>query len=397
MRIAIVSEWLAEPMGYIENLLPPALAELGHEVHLIAGALNPPFPHYNSSYEPFLGPRVTSTGHFEYRGTSLYRTPAFETPVGVFLPKVGSLLRQIQPDVVQALSASSPYTVQCVRYARRYATPLFVADHWSKSVFKPNAWRRGYYFAYRSLAGPYINRTISGCFIPSPEIRAISTGAFGISNDLVIDDALGVDTKIHHPVASLKDREERVRTRQAWGCSDEDIVCVYTGRTHTDKGPEVLARAVELARGTDPRIRAIFLGPSTEEERRALEEHDGVRVLPPVAASDLGVVYRASDLAVWPKQESTSMLDATACGLPVVVGDHVFAPERRLDARLVYRHGDEKDLARILLELTDSDLRIEIGLRHASIIHEKFSWSSIAERRSRIYGDEIRSRSIKTD
>ena len=58
MRIVLLSDWYAEQMGYAENALPKALAELGHEVHVLTSDAQPYFdsPDYAATYEPFIGP-----------------------------------------------------------------------------------------------------------------------------------------------------------------------------------------------------------------------------------------------------------------------------------------------------------------------------------------------------
>ena len=35
MKIVIVADWFSENMGYAENCLPKALAELGHDIHVV--------------------------------------------------------------------------------------------------------------------------------------------------------------------------------------------------------------------------------------------------------------------------------------------------------------------------------------------------------------------------
>jgi hypothetical protein len=57
MRIAIISDWFSEKMGYAENCLPKALASLGHEVHLITSNVQPYFnsPNYRETYDLLSG------------------------------------------------------------------------------------------------------------------------------------------------------------------------------------------------------------------------------------------------------------------------------------------------------------------------------------------------------
>ena len=77
MRIAIISDWFSEKMGYSENCLPKALAALGHEVHLVTSDAQVYFdsPFYAETYEPFIGPPVVPTGVRDHDGYVLHRLP----------------------------------------------------------------------------------------------------------------------------------------------------------------------------------------------------------------------------------------------------------------------------------------------------------------------------------
>ena len=51
-------------------------------------------------------------------------------------------------------------------------------------------------------------------------------------------------------------------------------------------------------------------------------------VNPFIALSELPRFFRSADIGIWPTQEFMSMLDAAACGLPIVVNDTLKAVER---------------------------------------------------------------------
>ena len=78
MKIVFVSRWYSEKMGYIENCLPRALAELGHEVHVVTSTAQVYFNHrfYEKSYQNYLGDRIqpAGTSHTE-GGVVLHRLP----------------------------------------------------------------------------------------------------------------------------------------------------------------------------------------------------------------------------------------------------------------------------------------------------------------------------------
>lgn len=79
------------------------------------------------------------------------------------------------------------------------------------------------------------------------------------------------------------------------------------------------------------------------------------------------------------------MLDAAACGLPIVVNDTMSAPERINGNGFAYRLNDLDDLINMLLKLQDPTTRLRLGSCGAQKIARSFSWESIAKRRLRDY------------
>jgi glycosyltransferase involved in cell wall biosynthesis len=105
---------------------------------------------------------------------------------------------------------------------------------------------------------------------------------------------------------------------------------------------------------------------------------------PFVPVQELGDFYRAADIGVWPTQESMSMLDAAACGLPIIVNDTIAAVERIDGNGLKYKLGDVDDLVRALLELGDPLARQGLGSFGAKKM-AGFNWEAIARRRLQDY------------
>jgi len=108
-------------------------------------------------------------------------------------------------------------------------------------------------------------------------------------------------------------------------------------------------------------------------------------VHPFVNLRELPRFFRAADIGVWPTQESMSMLDATACGLPIVVNNTLTARERIEGNGLSYRLNDCEDLIRVLTSLRAPERRQELGRCGAEKIRRQFGWDSIAKFRLRGY------------
>ena len=114
--------------------------------------------------------------------------------------------------------------------------------------------------------------------------------------------------------------------RGRFGLSADDIVCVYTGRFTTDKNPLALAQAIDALAEIDPRYKGLFIGDG--EQRPEIVSCRNTTVVPFMTHAGLAQHYRAADIGVWPRQESMSMIDAAASGLPIVVSNAVGEVER---------------------------------------------------------------------
>jgi glycosyltransferase involved in cell wall biosynthesis len=123
----------------------------------------------------------------------------------------------------------------------------------------------------------------------------------------------------------------------------------------------------------------LFIGHGVQAE--AIKAQPGCVVHPFVPVEELPLYYRASDIGVWPTQESTSMLDAAACGLPIVVNDTLVAVERIDGNGITYRLNDVDDMIRALLSLRDPASREKLGAVGAKRMVNEFSWTLLARRR----------------
>ena len=85
------------------------------------------------------------------------------------------------------------------------------------------------------------------------------------------------------------------------------------------------------------------------------------------------------------------MLDAAACGLPIVANDTMTAPERLEGSGLAYKLNDAEDLIRTLLKLRDPEIRNRLGSYGVQKMARDYSWESVARRRLRDYEAALRS------
>ena len=370
-------------------MLSRYLSRLGAEVHYITADL--PVYHKSqdarSAYDQFSANATMSPGTTEiYDGYTVHclgHRKVLGVPMFIGLTEK---LHEIQPDIVQLYINAGWVPLQTVAAKIRLGFKLFSAAHTTVSVFplarrpaRPWDWEWIANFVARDLPGRLVSAFIQRCYAATADCAEVATRFYGMPRSKVVIAPLGVDTDRFFPAHSADERLSRTQIRATLGFADDDLVCIYTGQFTEAKNPLVLARAVGLLRIQGNAVRGLFIGNGPQRE--ALAACDGCVVLPFKPHRELPAYYRAAEIGVWPTQESMSMLDAAACGLPIIVNDTLLARERIEGNGITYRLNDVADLAQKIRSLFDLKSRQQLGATGARRIAELFSWDSIAKRR----------------
>ena len=164
--------------------------------------------------------------------------------------------------------------------------------------------------------------------------------------------------------------------RSTMGYATGDVLCVYTGRFSIDKNPLLLATAIAMLASQGLPYHGIFVGDGPQRE--AIAKLSNTRIVAFMRHGDLADLYRAVDVAAWPRQESMSMLDAASSGLPLVVSDQMGEQGRVEGNGLTYKENSVEDMARVLRSLSSAHVRRALGTLGRSKMESHFNWSSIA-------------------
>lgn len=389
MRIAILSETFAKNMGYMGNMLPRHLARLGAEVHMVTLDLPPYYQikDFKETYQDFTGSTVMKAGATEeYDGYRLHVLAHKPLAGYMYMSGLSEKLKEIRPDVVYSMAAIGWIALQAALLKPAHGYKLFTGSHTTASVF-PLATQKNSPLhpalirnaITRGVPGRMVSLLSEKCYGATGDCADVAVRFFGVQKSKIDVCPLGVDTDMFRPLQGSAGLERRREVRARFGVRDEEILCIYTGRFSQEKNPLVLAKAVAKLQAMGEPYRALFFGNGVQlEEIRA---QSGCIPHPFVPVEELGDYFRASDIGVWPTQESTSMLDAAACGLPIVVNDTLLATERVEGNGVMYRLDDVDDMVRVLLSLKHEEVRKRLGAVGAEKMRGSFSWESIARRR----------------
>lgn len=401
MKIVFVAQWYSEKMGYSSNFLPKALAALGHDVHLITtdGQVYFNSPVYREIFEKFLGPPLTACGVKRVDGYTLHRLPHRQEGDRVFIDGLEEKLREIRPDIVQAEELICESTYQAAAAKSRMGFKMFVECHIHASVFNPvmqgrfRILKKMYWRLYRETRGRYLHARSEKCYPISTDAAEIAQKYWGFPTEKICVRSLGTDTELFCPAANGAGLKSRQQLRGQSGFGDSDIVCIYTGRLEEGKDPLCLARAVDHLTAQGGNFRALFVGDGAPAYVNRIKSCRGCVVHPFVPVQDLADLYRACDIGVWPKQESTSQLDAAACGLPLILSNRIHVHERVDGNGFLYQENDVEDLVRTLRLLTDADLRKRMGRAGVNNMRQNFSWANIARQYVQDYEAALKGKS----
>ncbi len=400
MKVVVLAETFPRNTGYFGVMFPKYLAAQGADVHLMTLDL-PPYWNVStmrSHYTDLVGRDVLVAGHTERLNGYTVHVLRHRFRFGyVYMSGLREKLRELQPDIVYSLSAIGWIALQAAIYKPRLGYSLFTGSHTAASTFPLYRLDAPWYspkrikvFLTRALPGRFVSLFTVKCYGPTIDCQEIAWRFFGVQKRKTAVMHLGVDTDVFHPVRNDADRASREEVRREIGAAPGDLIVIYTGKLTAEKNVPLLLQAVDAARARGVPFHSLVIGEGPDRE--AIARHPGVKLLPYQSYEQLGRYYRAADVAVWPTNESTSMLDAAACGLPLVVSDGIVYRDHVDGNGLVYRMNSLDDLVDKLGELADPRRRAALGDAGARKMAERFSWQRHARLRFEEYAAELKKR-----
>lgn len=292
-----------------------------------------------------------------------------------YYPTLPRALAQSQPDVVHI--DEEPYNLAtwlAVRAAQRLRpAPRVLFFSWQ------NIGRR-YPPPFRWMERDVLRRS-DAAIAGIEEARAVWQ-AKGFARPIYVIPQFGVDEQTFAPADERR--------------SDEEFIVGYAGRLVREKGIDMLIRAFARLPSS---ARLIIAGEGAElGALRALAKQLGVtervEFRPPLPSTRMPEFYRALDAFVlpsrtlpnWKEQFGRVLIEAMACGVPVIASRCGEAPNVIGDAGLTFAEEDEAALAEHLTTLmVQPHLRVELGRRGRARVLACFTMRHVADRTAEVY------------
>ena len=284
---------------------------------------------------------------------------------------MGNLEKVIKgSDIVHVAETYFGYTHQAIMAKRRGLVRRLVSTVWEVIPFN-NEGINGRK-EYKKLAYENIDR-----FLAVTEKAKQTLIKEGVRPEKISVVNMGIDLHQFHPSHSKKESKEI------------NILCV--ARLVPEKGVLDLLEAFLKIRESNPKVRLTFVGSGPLKKYLKVYKNVHIKTVP---YSKINKEYQKADIfclpsretKTWAEQYGMCLLEAMACGLPIVTTNSGAIPEVVGEAALVGHQGNTKELKTNLDKLIyNEDLRHSFSIVARQRAIEKYDCLKIAKQIEKIY------------
>jgi glycosyltransferase involved in cell wall biosynthesis len=382
MKIVSVNVHYQDHLGYQDYYLGKEWVKMGHEVHYVASDVHFDYPDYDNTVKHLIGDKYIGTGIFYNDfNTPVHRLKGTDKKLTGFIWLKGfkKKLLELKPDILVLHGIFNYQTIRALFFADELNCRVIMDDHTAAFFLRKSKKAEFAYWLFRTLFAKKIHRVADKLIGITPSAIDVMKEKFGLSGDKVCLVILGSDTDLFR-----KSDELRSKGRDYFEVEEDEILVLYTGKIYPEKKVHLIIDALNdpgvsggkkvvigVVGGMDAGYKALLNEKIATSACRVI-------IKPAVTQEVLPMLYNAADVCVWPDSLTTSTIDASACGCPIICSNNM--PERTsYNNGILIEGGNLEQLKAALKKLiADPGLRKEMGDRGVKYVIEKLSWEIIA-------------------
>jgi glycosyltransferase involved in cell wall biosynthesis len=326
-------------------------------------------------------------GHDEIEGYNVIYHKIFCSPLGnSFSPSIFRTLLKIKDDydLIHAHCHLFFSTIMASLIRRIGSPPLIITTHGIMSASAPD-W---FNMLYIKTIGKWTLKSADKIICYTEMEKDKLANMLKIDSEKISVIPNGVDTDLFHPNPDIEKHSNQSNA----------ITILWVGRFVRGKGVKYMIQAAKILIKEVPDLKILLVGdgPLKGEIEGLIEKFDlkkNVIIKENISNENMPEVYQKSDICVLPSLNEgvpKTLLEAMACGKPVVISEFPHLADMTKNAGLMFPKGDVHALVDNIIRLIrDKELAKELGNSGRKKIVEEHSWENTVLKTIEFYEEVV--------
>jgi len=384
MKILIIVDYFQPMIGYSETFIAKEFIKQWHDVLVLTSDHYYPFPDYETTSWKILWPRQQKIWFTIEEWIPTQREKLnFEIFNRASFEHIEKNIKKFWPDIIIVNWVASINAVKVAKLKNKYTFKLVCFDSNLMSIM--NQWlaiKKIFYFFFRLFFSRFLERRVDKFVAVQEETKYVINKFYGIKDKLIEFIPLWTD------VSNFRfDQSQRENIRTKYNIPHDAIVLIYTWKLLKDKWYDLLIQATAKIIQEFAHVYVIVIWSGPQDLVNEMKEYtknfaSKYIYVDFVKNTELYAYYSASDIGVWPLQESVSMVEGAACNVPFIANDKIWTKLRISNHNaLLYKQWDVDDLYKKIKYLIENkDEMISMWKRWRTLVEQQLSWTNIAKK-----------------
>ncbi|MFA5134747.1 MAG: glycosyltransferase family 4 protein [Patescibacteria group bacterium] len=384
MKIVHIIGFYQPEFGYQEYYLSKRQKENGHDVYLLTSDYLYPFKDIGRMLKDIGSTetgRKRKPGSYDIDGVKVFRFKSFFRYGDFILARgIKKKLGEIRPDIVYAHEAKQGLPLFAAKYKKTFGYKLIYNHHDFYHTIRNHAlWKKLLryvdYFWFRIFLVRWALSKADAIISPVDEITSFLINRHHIEPSKIKSFPLGVETQLF-----MRSGKDRNALRKKYSIAEDETVLLFSGRIESRKNIELLIETFSQLRKQFP-LKLFIIGSGDKAYFEKLNQMVLQKGLKKdifftgfTKKADLTKFFSAADIAVWPGNNSISIMEAMSCSLPIVIVDLQLGYLASHNNGFTFKDGDAEGFAEIIKKIIiDKNLRKRMSENSRKAAIENYS------------------------